>query len=153
SDKNNSCLVIGQAPWSCKIGDIPQKNDLTESFATSFVDNDPLSPTFGQTFLFVGIAHREVNGDNHIDIEFNQRGLIQTTDASGNCIIIGPPGTEPTCGRSLNDFIVSADFLGGGSTGDVTLRKWLGTAYSDTVKGVGTIGVAEINFDSDKNVD
>src|SRR5436309_9828379 len=30
SDKNNSCIVVGQQPWNFKAGSGPQKNDLTE---------------------------------------------------------------------------------------------------------------------------
>src|SRR5262245_11828329 len=126
SDKNNSCIVIGQAPWNFKTGSGPQKNDLTEAYATVRVDDDPFSPTFGHTFFIAAVGHRATNGDNHVDFEINRRGLVSIFDPGSTTqgIIVGGPGTQTTCGRSILDQIVSVDFGNGGSNPQVTRHEW-----------------------------
>src|SRR5262245_9396387 len=126
SDKNNSCIVVGQQPWNFKAGSGPQKNDISEAYVTVRTDDDPLSPTFGHKFLIGGMGHRETNGDNHVDIEFNQLGLVKIFDPGSTTqgIIVGGLGTETTCGRAVHDQLFSVDFGNGGANPVIVRHEW-----------------------------
>ena len=157
SDKNNSCLVLGLAPWNCKSGDIPQKNDLTEAYAAVWQDKRTLvngapNPTLNHLFLGIAVGHRSTDGDNHIDFEYNQQGLSDCI----NGVIVGPPATNATGGRTVGDFVVSVDFTGGGNTGGVSVHLWgpdaaasCGYSYGSPVSGgLGLLGAACENGDA-----
>ena len=130
SDKNDACIIVGHEPWSFKSGSGPSKNDLTEAFATVKLDDTGPAPT-GHTFFIAGVAHRETNGDNHVDFEINARGLVDILDPGSTTqgITVGGPGTEATCGRTPNvDQIISVDFGNGGTNPLVTRHVWTETS-------------------------
>ena len=73
SNKNNDNIAVNAKPWTYSDhGGNPQKNDITEVFAHSRVDNA------GDTWVFFAASTRAPQGDNHTDFEFNQAGLTIT---------------------------------------------------------------------------
>src|SRR5262245_349179 len=93
ADKNNSCLVVGLAPWQHKTGDIPAKDDLTEAYAVVYQDLDPLSIPPNQFYLFIAVGHRSNDGDMHLDFEYNQQGVTEAIAPNGESILVRRPRT------------------------------------------------------------
>ncbi|UCE01824.1 MAG: hypothetical protein JSW67_11205 [Candidatus Latescibacterota bacterium] len=115
-NKNNDCIDVD--PWVIGSGSGPAKNDITESYSASYID-----PATGENWLLLAFATRATNGASEIDFEFNAAGLNldpATSQISGN---------GPDCGRTVGDFIVSINFVSGGSTPQPEVRRWDGTAY------------------------
>lgn len=123
SNKNNDHIGLGQNPWTWNgIGGGPQKNDITNTYLHTRLD-----PGTGDRWVCIAAETRSVNGDSHVDFEFNQAGLIQTVGPngiSGLLIGLGPDG-----GRTVGDFTVSVDFEKGGGTPISTVRVWDGSEY------------------------
>ncbi len=116
-NKNNDHIGIGESPWAWGPGSGPQKNDLTDVYAYSFISNDEI-------WLVLGACTRANKGSSHIDFEFNQQGFQKTGETSGYVIGNGADG-----GRTADiDFIVSVDFTEGGSVPTPSFRRWQATA-------------------------
>ena len=67
-----------------------------------------------------------MNGDSHMDFEFNAAGIQQTGTTSGLLIGQGPLG-----GRTIGDFVVSVDFANGGTVPGISVRRWTAAAVYD----------------------
>jgi len=117
SNKNNDAIIT----WQWDTGNVPAKDDIANAYAYAKVVNDKLR-------IYAGIERIDPSGDSHVDIEFNQLGvgLDQTPPCSdGPCSFVGA--------KSVNDIVVSMDFVIGGGIGEVTVHKWNGTEYVDVV--------------------
>ncbi|MCZ6655324.1 MAG: hypothetical protein O7D91_20140 [Planctomycetota bacterium] len=154
SNKNNDLIGAGQSPWNwASQGGGPQKNDLTNIYVHRRVEA-------GNEWLFVGAETRSTSGDSHIDFEVNQAGVVlqggnlavgcvhgQTCcdlnpNEDGNIIGNGPVGAG---GRTVNDIILSMDFVQGGVQPVLTVRTWDGAQYNLVV------GVAGVTLFSQTN--
>jgi hypothetical protein len=115
-NKNNDPIGVGERPWTWGPGSGPQKNDLTDVYAYSLILNDEI-------WLILGACTRANNGSSHVDFEFNQQGFQKVGETSGTIIGNGPDG-----GRTADiDFIVSVDFLDGGTRPEASFRRWRAT--------------------------
>ena len=120
SNKNLHLIGVNDSPWEWDAGaGGPQKNDITSAYFHTRVD-----PVTGDRWVFVAAETRSINGDSHIDFEFNQAGVLQTGDDEGQLIGLGLDG-----GRTINDFLVSVDFEQGGDDPIATIRYWDGVAF------------------------
>jgi hypothetical protein len=104
--------------WSCVQGGVPAKDDIVGgeiAFRT----------VSGKQFAYVSWQRAGVNGDAHIDYEFNQSSV--QSDCPGN-----PPGSQiPT--RSDGDLLIAFDTENGGKIILVRAFEWQFTG-----PGVGT---------------
>ncbi|MBB6611287.1 T9SS type A sorting domain-containing protein [Pontibacter sp. Tf4] len=116
SNKNSDFIGsgAGQDPWSVKAADGgPQKNDITNVYLHTRRDVN------GDKWLFFAFETRSTDGTSYGDIEYNQAGLVFTAPNGGNGSIVG---SGPLGGRTLNDFILSVDFSGGGTNPKIAAR-------------------------------
>lgn len=121
SNKNNDDISEGENPWSWGPGSGPQKNDLTDVYAHATVYDVGGAP---EVWLFLGAQTRAVNGDSHIDFEWNIAGLEERAGKRPTKGFIY--GLGPDAGRTVGiDFIVSVDFVQGGDVPLVTYRRWI----------------------------
>ncbi len=142
SNKNNDDISFGADPWSWARGNGPQKNDLTDVYAHATVYDVGGTP---QVWLYLGATTRAVNGDSHVDFEWNIAGLEQRDDPKplGRRIY----GLGPDAGRTVDiDFIVSVDFVQGGEVPLVSYRAWKETSpgeyeYEEFIPGDGEVYV------------
>lgn len=119
-NKNSFLIGPGQSPWEWTTGGGgPQKNDITNAYFHTRVD-----PVTGDRWVFVAAETRSVNGDSHVDFEFNQAGVDQTGTNSGELVGLGPDG-----GRTVWDFLVSVDFEQGGGAPVASVRYWDGIEF------------------------
>jgi hypothetical protein len=120
SNKNNDDISPLVDPWTVTTGSGPQKNDLTDLYAHSRVfysDGD-------HVWIVLGAMTRAANGDSHVDFEWNIAGfeVIEPPDRPADAYVIG---LGPHAGRTANiDFIISADFTGGGNVVETHVRQW-----------------------------
>lgn len=103
----------GCDPWGWDSGNVPAKDDLTNVYAYEVIN-----PANGHLILYGGIERETPNGDSHVDLEFFQDPVALDEDTNRFTGI-----------RTVNDVIVSMDFLQGGGLGSVTVRKWDGDEY------------------------
>ncbi len=137
SNKNGDLIGAGQSPWDwASQGGGPQKNDITNVYVHRRFDNS-------DEWLFIGAETRSTHGDSHVDFEVNQAGVFLqggnlaigcthgqaccdlNPDEEGNIIGNGPAG-----GRTVNDIIVSMDFVQGGVQPVLTVRTWDGAQFN-----------------------
>jgi hypothetical protein len=119
-NKNSDLIGPGQSPWDWGPGGgSPQKNDLTNAYFHTRVD-----PLTGDRWVFVAAETRSINGDSHVDFEFNQAGVVRTGAINGLLIGMGPSG-----GRTIGDFLISVDFEQGGIHPVATVRVWNGSQF------------------------
>jgi hypothetical protein len=118
-NKNNDCIAANVDPWGTGPGSGPGKTDITEAYSASYID-----PQTRDNWLFLAFATRSNNGDSEMDFEFNAAGL--NYDSAGNRIV----GNGPNCGRTIGDFIVTINFVGGRSTTVPEVHVWDGTQYT-----------------------
>lgn len=99
-------------PWGWDAGNVPAKDDLTNVYAYEVIN-----PANSHLILYGGIEREDPSGDSHVDLEFFQDQVAL--------------GTKPvfTGIRTVNDVIVTMEFLQGGALGSVTIRRWNGTEY------------------------
>ncbi len=119
-NKNLDLIGLGQSPWDWGGGGgSPQKNDITNTYFHTRVD-----PATGDRWVFVGAETRSINGDSHVDFEFNQAGVVVVGSTGGHIVGLGPDG-----GRTVNDFLIITDFEQGGTHPTVSIRVWDGTQF------------------------
>lgn len=120
SNKNDDDISVGKKPWAWGAGNGPQKNDLTDVYAHATVYDVGGVP---EVWLFLGGLTRAVDGDSHMDFEWNIAGLEQVEGTKPNKGWIY--GLGPDAGRTVGiDFIISVDFVQGGDIPLVTYRLW-----------------------------
>lgn len=120
SNKNPDLIGATDMPWEWDVGTGgPQKNDLTNAYFHTRVD-----PVTGDRWVFVAAETRSINGDSHVDFEFNQAGILQTGEVEGELIGLGPDG-----GRTINDFLITIDFQQGGEHPLASVRFWNGSSF------------------------
>lgn len=120
SNKNSDLIGAANSPWSWDGGGgSPQKNDITNAYFHTRVD-----PFTGDRWVFVAAETRSINGDSHVDFEFNQAGVLQVGGSSGQLVGLGPDG-----GRTVNDVLITVDFQNGGEHPVASVRTWTGTEF------------------------
>ena len=101
------------AGWTCVTGSVPSKDDIKDgAISARLVD--------GKQYLYINFTRAGVNGDAHIDYEFNQ------STASN-------PACPETAQRTDGDIIISFDTEQGGSQIFVRAFRWTGTATAGTL--------------------
>jgi len=121
-NKNDDLIGPDVSTWEWDIGGGgPQKNDITNTYFHTRVD-----PITGDRWVFVGAETRSINGDSHVDFEFNQAGVVQLGDTSGTLLGLGPDG-----GRTVDDFLISVDFTNGGVFPVASVRVWTGAQFEE----------------------
>ena len=119
-NKNHDLIGAGDTPWAWDVGGGgPQKNDITNAYFHTRVD-----PLTGDRWVFVAAETRSINGDSHVDFEFNQAGVVKVGTDEGELIGLGPDG-----GRTVNDFLISIDFEQGGEAPIASVRFWNGSTF------------------------
>lgn len=119
-NKNSDLIGVGDSPWTWDMGGGgPQKNDITNTYFHTRVD-----PITGDRWVFVAAETRSINGDSHVDFEFNQAGVAQVGTTGGQLVGLGPDG-----GRTVNDFLITIDFEKGGENPVATVRFWNGSSF------------------------
>ncbi|MCH7685389.1 MAG: hypothetical protein IH899_01690 [Planctomycetes bacterium] len=158
SNKNSDLIGAGESPWNwASQGGGPQKNDLTNIYVHRRVAGN------GDEWLFVGAETRSTNGDSHIDFEVNQAGVVlQGGNLAVGCVHgltccdLNPNedgniiGNGLLGGRTLDDIILSMDFVQGGVQPVLTVRKWDGAQYN-LVPGVAGVTLFSQTNTSDIN--
>ena len=119
SNKNNDYIGTGQSPWSTSPGSGPQKNDFTDIYVHSRVEFVPGPPATTNLWLIVGGTTRAVNGDSHVDFEFNRAGITLVPGKPDHLVGNGLVG-----GRSIGDLILSFDYGTGGTNPSISARRW-----------------------------
>jgi len=129
SNKNNDAISDEDAgapdsdTWHWDSGNVPAKDDLTNvyAYATFNAANDLI--------FYAGFERLAPEGDSHIDIEFFQDtvGLDEVVPCNDPGPDLTPCHFEGT--RTVNDIIVSMDYVQGGGIGEVSIRQWNGTEY------------------------
>jgi hypothetical protein len=119
SNKNNDYIGATQSPWTTSPGSGPQKNDFTDIYVTSRVEFVPGPPATTNVWLIVGGTTRAVNGDSHVDFEFNRAGITLVPNKPDHLVGNGPFG-----GRSIGDIILSVDYGTGGTNPSISIRRW-----------------------------
>ena len=101
------------APWGWDDGNVPPKDDLSNVYSYEVID-----PANNHLLLYAGVERADPSGDSHIDIEYfqDQVGLVENSTAFSGV-------------RTVNDVIVSMDFVRGGGIGSVSIRRWNGDEY------------------------
>ena len=110
--KNPDNLGPGQMLWMTTEGSGPRKNDLTNTFFHTRMDES------NNLWFVFGAETRAANGDSHLDWEFNQAGLSYDPD-DGTVIGNGPVG-----GRTIGDLLVVANYENGGGAESLELFVW-----------------------------
>ncbi len=128
-NKNQDHIGATDDPWEwAGGGGGPQKNDITNAYFHTRVD-----PITGDRWVFVAAETRSINGDSHVDFEFNQAGLAVLGETEGEIVGLGPYG-----GRSIDDFMISIDFEQGGAHPVAIIRDWNGTEFVE-VSALGAV--------------
>ena len=137
--------------WHWDSGNVPAKDDLVNSYAYAAIPTS--GPLQDHLILYTGLERLDESGDSHIDFEFLQDPVDIVDDepaASGDAAVpCNDPGSDDTpCEfsgiRTVNDVIVSMDFVQGGGIGSVEVRRWNGTAYElEGVEGGEGCNVAD----------
>jgi hypothetical protein len=124
-NKNGDSIGVSDAPWAwAGGGGSPQKNDITNAYFHTRVD-----PATGDRWVFVAAETRSINGDSHVDFEFNQAGLAVLGETEGEIVGLGPDG-----GRTIDDFMISVDFEQGGEHPVAIIRAWDGVEFVEVSK-------------------
>ncbi len=119
SNKNSDYIGALQSPWSVAPGSGPQKNDFTDIYVTSRLEFVPGPPATTNVWLIVGGTTRAVNGDSHVDFEFNRAGITLVPNKPDHLVGNGPYG-----GRSIGDIVLSIDYGTGGTNPSISIRRW-----------------------------
>ncbi len=120
--------------WHWDEGNTPIKDDLSNVYAYADFD-EGFTPA--HLIFYIGLERLDPSGDSHVDVEFLQDEVALDEDPFCN-----DPGPDVTpCAftgiRTVNDLIVSMDFVQGGGIGEVDVRKWDGTEYAFAGAAVG----------------
>ena len=114
SNKNGDDIGLTTNNWTYSSnGQAPQKNDITNTMV--FFKRQGT-----ETWLIGGAETRAVNGDSHLDFEYNQAGVYLTGSQTSGFI----KGNGPLKGRTVGDFIVSVDYELGGTCPQFSIRVW-----------------------------
>jgi hypothetical protein len=109
--------------WRCLDGAVPGKDDILSGAVAFRTIN-------GKQFLYVNWLRAGVNGDAHVDYEFNRSILLN-------------PVCPETPQRSNGDFVITFDTENGGKRIFVRAFVWVGDASSGTFQelALGSQGV------------
>jgi prealbumin domain-containing protein len=136
--------------WHWDGGNNPPKDDLANIYAYATIPTAPATGTppshLNHLVLYTGIERLAPEGDSHIDVEFLQEPV--SLDEALPC---NDPGSDVVpCSfvgvRTVDDIIVSMDFLQGGAIGSVHIRRWSGSEYVQ-IGVAGGEGCTDANSD------
>lgn len=121
---------LDPAGWKCVIGSAPSKDDLVNGAISVRTLN-------GKQYAYARWRRAGVNGDAHIDYEFNQ-----STEANPSC-----PDLPR---RQAGDILISFDTENGGKTIIVRAFRWTGSTFSPLAVGSrGLTWDGAVNIPSD----
>lgn len=109
---NNGSKETEPGNWSCITGSAPGKDDITAgqiAFRT----------LAGKQYVYVDYTRKGVNGDAHIDYEFNQSSVAN-------------PACPALPKRTDGDIVLTFDTENGGATINVSAYRWSGGAVTGT---------------------
>jgi uncharacterized repeat protein (TIGR01451 family) len=115
----NGSKELDPANWSCVLQKPPGKDDIVSG---QIAFRRPAGPGTDQ-FAYVDFFRKDVNGDAHMDFEFNR----SSTSVNASCAV---PQRTP------GDILIAFDTENGGATINVRTFRWSGTAFVD-VTGTG----------------
>src|SRR5438046_4084130 len=101
------------AGWTCVTGSVPSKDDIKDGAISARLFE-------GKQYLYINFTRAGVNGDAHIDYEFNQ------SNASN-------PSCPEAAQRTDGDIIISFATEQGGRQIFVRAFRWTGTATAGTL--------------------
>lgn len=114
SNKNGDDISAATNNWTYSSnGQAPQKNDITNAMVF-------FKRQGGETWLIGGAETRAVNGDAHLDFEYNQKGVYLSGSQTAGFI----KGNGMVKGRTVGDFLVSIDYELGGTCPRFALYVW-----------------------------
>jgi hypothetical protein len=119
--------------WTWTTGKASSKTDINNVLLHVSQDAN------GHTWIIIAADRFSTSGDSYIDFEFLQNTLM--TNA------IGFTSAGPNGGRTVNDLLLSLDFISGGSTPNFYAWRWLtntatgGFAYVDSTASTPSNGV------------
>lgn len=117
--------------WTCSTGSAPSKDDI-ESGSVAF------RLVGGKQFVYARLQRVGVNGDAHLDIEFNRSAVPN-------------PSCPAMPSRSDGDLIIAFDTQNGGSTIDLNAYRWSGDASVGTFVPL-TLGAKGTTWDGAVNI-
>ncbi|HET9728454.1 MAG TPA: hypothetical protein VFR41_03485, partial [Acidimicrobiia bacterium] len=130
SDVNGDAIPT----YTFKAGSIPNnKDDLSNTYAIAAPD-----PDNGHLIIYFGLERVDNNGDSHIDFEFLKQGAGLVTDGYDNN---GCANGHWSGSRSTGDFLVSLDYTVGGTTPNISFRRWDGTQYVIETPSADAMGI------------
>src|SRR6185503_17494079 len=100
--------------WTWTSSQPPAKNEINHGMLHISQD------TNGHIWAIVAGDRLSDNGSAYIDFEFLQVALSVNTNGSFT-------SAGPNCGRTVNDFLLTVAFTGGGSTADFFVQRWRAT--------------------------
>ena len=139
-------VAASDTSWLFKDGAVPDKDDITNGYAASYVKD-------GQTLLYVGGERVSNAGDAFIGTWFFQNpvfnasagldGIPGNTDdvefADGT-FRSAPSATAPLARHAFGDILVLANFPGGVAASDAKVFEWVQTPGLDGISGNGDDG-------------
>src|SRR5437879_2658328 len=101
--------------WAWVTGKPNSKEDINNALIHFTTDAN------GHNWVIVSADRLSNNGASYIDFEFLQNTLSLTTNPKGPG---GFTSAGPNCGRTVNDFILTLTFTGGGTTAGMCVSRW-----------------------------
>jgi len=101
--------------WAWVTGGANSKEDINNALIHFATDAN------GHNWVFVSADRLSNNGSSYIDFEFLQNTLSLTNAPKGPG---GFTSAGPNCGRTVNDFILTVTFTGGGKTAGLCVSRW-----------------------------
>ncbi|MEA2220747.1 MAG: hypothetical protein QOJ35_3373 [Solirubrobacteraceae bacterium] len=128
---NQGSKETAPGAWSCITGSAPQKDDITAGQVA-------FRTIGGKQFVYVDYTRRGVNGDAHIDYEFNQSSVAN-------------PSCPALPKRTSGDIVLTFDTSNGGATISVNAYKWVGDAFTGSFTTLAT-GSEHTTWDGAVNI-
>jgi hypothetical protein len=149
SNKNNDAINT----WQWQTGNTPGKDDFNAGYVWATIDS-------GDFIIYGGMERIVVDGDSHVDIEFNQDLIALDKDPECEDDGTGGAGDGPPCefigAKTIGDLLVAMDFEKGGDFGTIRIYTWDGTQFNeiDDLTGEGCNGTDTIcGFNNGVDID
>jgi len=119
---NNGSKETAPGAWSCQTGSAPAKDDIVSGQVAFRTYTD------GKQYVYVDFTRKGVNGDAHVDYEFNQSSTPN-------------PSCPALPARTDGDILISFDTNNGGASITVSAYKWVFDLNSTTTGTFVPLGV------------
>src|SRR6266498_3537232 len=115
ADDNPTC-------WTWVSNPVNNKQDINNALIHITTDAN------NHTWIVISADRLSDNGNAYIDFEFLQNPLATTTNPDG--LGGGFSSAGPNCGRTVNDFILTINFINGGTQPGMCFQRWLPSAVA-----------------------